>query len=111
MGGGQHDGRGDTVLVGVQPAHRDHAPAVAGLQTGEIVFRARGAQVIADGSLMLEEFRGHDGADGMATQILRTGATAAVAVEAGQWIGAALFQRPPKHVSIGHVADPMFPSR
>lgn len=44
---------------------------------------------------MLQEFRRHDGAHGVAAEILRTGAAAAVPVEARERIGAALFKRPP----------------
>lgn len=111
MGGRQHHRCGDTVLVGVQPAHGHHTPPVSRLQAGEAVLRARRTQIVADGRLVLEKLSRDDGAHGVATEILRPGAAAAVPVEPGERIGAALFQRPPKHVSIGHVADPIVHSR
>ncbi|GAB2637317.1 hypothetical protein GCM10027088_11410 [Nocardia goodfellowii] len=51
---------------------------------------------------MFQEFGRDDGAHGVAAEILRSGATAAIPVEAGDRIGAALFERPSQHVSVGH---------
>lgn len=44
---------------------------------------------------MCQEFGGHDGADGVPTEVLGSGRTAAVTIEAGKRIGATLFQAPP----------------
>jgi hypothetical protein len=55
--------------------------------------RNGGDEVVADALLMVEELRAHNRADRVAAEVSRPGATASVAVEAGQWIGAAALQR------------------
>lgn len=49
-----------------------------------------------------QEFGGHDGADGVPTEVLGSGRTAAVTIEAGKRIGATLFQGAAQHIAIGH---------
>ena len=51
---------------------------------------------------MLQELGGHDGADGVPAEVLGPGRAAAVAVEAGERVGAARFQRAAQHVAIRH---------
>ncbi|CPA30869.1 Uncharacterised protein [Mycobacterium tuberculosis] len=51
---------------------------------------------------MCQEFGGHDGADGVPTEVLGSGRTAAVTIEAGKRIGATLFQGAAQHIAIGH---------
>ena len=93
---GEHDVRRGAVLVGAQPVDRRDAPAVAGHEAREAVQRHRRREVVADAALVVEELLGHDRADRVAAEILGSGAAAAVAVEAGQRIGAAGLQRPPR---------------
>lgn len=63
---------------------------------------------------MCQEFGGHDGADGVPTEVLGSGRTAAVTIEAGKRIGATLFQGAAQHIAIGHgpkcLAAPATPS-
>ena len=49
---GEHDRGGHAVVVGLQPAGRDHAPPVTRLQPGELPFRPRRRQVVADRALV-----------------------------------------------------------
>ncbi len=65
-------------------------------------WRARNRQVVADRALVCQEFGGHDGADGVPTEVLGSGRTAAVTIEAGKRIGATLFQGAAQHIAIGH---------
>jgi len=53
---------------------------------------------------MLEELGGDDGADGVQPDVRDPGRAAAVAVEAGERIGAAGFQRSTEHVGFGNWA-------
>ena len=53
-------------------------------------------------ALVLEEFGGDHGTDGVATQVLGTGGAAPVPVEAGERVGAARLQFAAQDVSIGH---------
>ena len=63
IGGGEHHVAGGAVQVRSKPVGSGHAPAVPGVQPGEAIPRQRGAQIVADALLMLEELRGYDGAD------------------------------------------------
>src|SRR5674476_67247 len=73
VGGRQHHVGGSPVVVGPQPVDCCHAPSVPGYQPGEPVPEHRGAQIVADSLLVLEEFKGHHRADGVARLILGTG--------------------------------------
>src|SRR5450432_872953 len=66
MGRREHDRGSDASLVGLPPARRDHAPAVAWFKTGESVRGDRRTEVVADLALMREELGRHHGADGVA---------------------------------------------
>ena len=57
VGRGQHDRSGDAGLVGLQPAHRHHAPPVTGPQPGEGQVGPGGDQVVAQPLLVLQELR------------------------------------------------------
>jgi hypothetical protein len=100
MRGGEDDERGDARLVGAQPRVRSHAPAVARLESGKAVVGRRGAQIVADALLILEEFLADDGANRVAPEVGRPGAAAAVAVEARERIGAADGKRATEHVAL-----------
>jgi len=99
---GQYHRCGAAVLVSAKPVPRGDTPPVAGHQAGESVLRHRCGQVVADRALMLEEVRGHDGADDVQADVLRTGRAAAVSVEAGDRVGATRFQLATEHVAISH---------
>lgn len=102
VGGRQHDEGGGAVAVGPQPVDRGHAPAIAGNEPGEVVLGDRRGEVVADAALVLEEFGGDHGADGVAAPILGSGRAAPVPVEARQRVGAARLQRAAQHISISH---------
>lgn len=86
---GQNDRCGGAVTVGTQPIVGGDAPSVAGPQPGKCESRSRGRQVITDTALMLQELHRDDRTDGMASPILRAGATGAIPEPPGEWFGAA----------------------
>ena len=77
--------------------------AVARHQPGKPVLRQGCREVVADRALVLEELGRHDGADGVAAQILRAGRAAAVAVEPRQGIGAARFEFATEDVALAQL--------
>lgn len=77
--------------MGLKPTLRDHAPAITGLQTRKAVLGHGRDQVIADAALLVEEFRRYDRAHQMDC-LSWSGAAAAIAVEAGDWLGSAGLQ-------------------
>ena len=103
VGGSQHHVGGSPVVVGPQPIHSCHPPAVPGYQAGEPEPERRGAQIVADSLLVLEEFKGHHRADSVAPLILGTGMAAAVSKESGDRVIAAWLQRATQHVAISHL--------
>ena len=109
VGRGEHDRRRDPLGVGARPVGGRDAPAVAGDQAREAVRRHRRRQVVADGALVLEELGGDDRADGVAAQVLRAGAAAPVAVEAGHRVGAARLELAAEDVAFAHA--PAWPNR
>src|SRR4051794_25931929 len=66
------------------PAGGAQAPAIAGLETGEVEFRHGRAEVVAATSGEGQELVGHQHADGVRAAILGARVAAAVAEEAGQ---------------------------
>ena len=102
MGRCQHDRCGHAIVVSSEPVRRRNAPAVAGHKPRELVLGHRGAQVVADTALVLEELSRHHRADRVAAQILRPGATAAIPIEPGKRVGAARLQLTAKHIAITH---------
>jgi hypothetical protein len=87
-----------------QPVHRGHTPAVTRREAGEAVLGHRRYQVVADSLLMLEELGRDHRADRMAPSVLGTGATAPVAVKAGEGVSSAGLELSTKHIAIGHLA-------
>jgi hypothetical protein len=77
--------------MSLKPTLRDHAPAIAGLQTRKAVLRHWCYQVIPDAPLLPEEFRRYHGAHQM-NCLTWSGAAAAVAIEASDWLGTAGLQ-------------------
>src|SRR6478735_3700608 len=90
----------DAVLLGLQPARGDHAPPVARRQPGEAPLGPRRHEVVADGPLVVEELAGRNDADGVAAAVLGAGRAPAVAVEAGDRVGAAGFEVAAEHVAL-----------
>ena len=95
-------GAADSVLVGLQPPGRHHAPPVTGMQPRELPLRPGRDEVIADGNLVLEELPGHHRAYGMQTDILGSDPAIGVAVEAGDRVVSARRQCGAADVSLGH---------
>ena len=89
MRGFQTNRGDDAGLVGLLPTLDANAPAVAGFEAGEAVLGTRGDQVVSNLNLVLQKLFGDDRANGVFTQILRAGVALAVAVKAGERIGAA----------------------
>src|SRR4051812_24734867 len=85
-----------------EPVHRGDAPTVARHEPGEAELRHRCAEVVADAALVVEELGGHDGADGVAAEVFRSGVATAVAVEAGERVGAAGLEVAAQHIAFGH---------
>jgi len=103
VGGRQHHLGGSPVVVGPQPIDSCHAPSVPGYQAGEPVPEHRGAQIVADSLLVLEELRGYHRSDGVAPPVLGTGMAAAVTKETGDRVIAEGFQPATQHVAISHL--------
>lgn len=89
MRGLEPDRRHDTGFERFLPRLDAHAPAVTRLQSGEAEFRVRCDEVIADGGLMTQELVCDKNADDVTAEIVESAVAFAVAIEAGQGIGAA----------------------
>src|ERR1039458_4557174 len=88
--------------MGPKPVRRGHAPPVPRDQPGKAVLRQRGAQVVADTALMLQELRGHHGADRVAALVLRTRIAAPVPVKPRDWVVATRLQLTTEHIAVTH---------
>jgi hypothetical protein len=77
--------------MGLKPTLRNHAPAITGLQTRKPVLGRWRDQVISDAPLVLEEFRCYHSAHQMHC-LIWSGAAAAIAIEACDWLGTAGLQ-------------------
>src|SRR5439155_7204290 len=96
---GQADLRCLAGIEGFLPARGAQAPTIAGLETGKAGCRDRARQIVAGGVRKGEELRIDPGAYGMDAEILGTGLAAAGAIEAGQWVRAALGERFAEHIT------------
>jgi hypothetical protein len=67
-----------------------------------MVLGRRGAQIVADATLVLKELSGHHRAYRVAALILRPGATAPISVEPGDRVGATRLQLTAEHIAIAH---------
>jgi hypothetical protein len=74
--------------MGLKPTLSNHAPPVAGVQTGKAEHGRRRDQVVAGAPLMLQEFCGYHRAHQMNGLIWSTGATT-ITIEAGNRVCAA----------------------
>lgn len=84
MSGFEVNGAGFVGLEGLLPAGDADAPSVAGLKAGKGPLGTGSHQVIADLVLVFKELGGNLTADEVEALVFRAGATAAVAVKAGQ---------------------------
>jgi hypothetical protein len=91
VGGGEHHRWSRPGLMSLKPTLRNHAPAITGLQTWKAVLRHWCDQVVPDAPLLLEEFRRYHGAHQMDC-LAWSGAAAAIAIEASDWLGTAGLQ-------------------
>ena len=73
------------------PARRTQAPTVSGPQAGKAESWDRRRKIIAVGFGKLEELIGHDGADGMTTDVFSTRIAASVSEEPRQGLDRAVF--------------------
>jgi len=83
VSGFEADGRYDAGVIGKLPHLDANAPGIAGFEAGEAEFGVRRNQVVADGGLVAEKGVIDHDADAMASHILGTGVTFAIAIEAG----------------------------
>src|SRR6478752_10344534 len=109
IGRREYDGRGEAVLVGLQPTGGDHAPTVARGQAEEAVLRPRRREVVADRALVAQEVLGHHGADRVQPHVLGTARAEAVAVEPGQGFGAARLELAAEDVALRHGSGRLSP--
>jgi hypothetical protein len=63
------------------PPRCAQTPAITGLQSGKAEVRDGRREIVAAGLRILEKSRGHDGAHGVAAEVLAAGVAAAVAKE------------------------------
>src|ERR1700720_1106036 len=85
------------------PTRCAQTPAIAGLKSRKAEFRDRGREIIAAGLRILKKSSGHDGAHGVAADILAVGVATAVAKKSGHRAQGADFESIAQHV-LGLVA-------
>ena len=91
--GGCKDHRGsDSVVISSEPVSCGDAPAVAGDESGEVVLRHCGRQVVSNAGLVVEELPSHDRADGVAAMVAFICVTGAIAEEACDRIDSTRFE-------------------
>lgn len=86
----------------MEPIGGGYTPAIAWYETGESVLRHWGAQIVADGKLMLKEIGGDHRTNSVAPTIFGTGCATSVAVEARDGVVTTRLQFPAYNVSIDH---------
>ena len=84
MGGGETDLGRDAGVEGLFPTGGAKAPAIAGLEAGEVPLWTGGDEIVAAGEGEGEEVVAGFDADGVDARVLRTGVTAAVTVKPGE---------------------------
>lgn len=90
------DDRGRNPRIGrLAPSAGTEAPMVTGLEPGEPKIGPGRDEIVSAFKGELQEGLGHDGANGMPTEVLRTGVTAPIPEESSQWIEATWLQRSP----------------
>src|SRR5271167_3215027 len=103
MRGAQDHARRTPRLQRLLPARCAQTPAITGLQSRKAEFRDRRREIIAAGLRKLKKTRGHDGAHGVARDVLAAGVAAAVAKETRHRAQGADFESIAEHV-LGLVA-------
>ena len=104
MGRREHHVGGRAVVVGTQPVRRCHTPSISGHEAREVILGHRSHEIVADVTLVLQEFSGGHGAYRVAAQILGPRAAAPVSIEPGEGIDSAGLQLAAQHVAIAHLA-------
>src|SRR6202522_1387876 len=99
----QNHARRAPCLQGFLPPRCAQTPAITGLQSRKTEFRDRRREIIAAGLRILKKSRGHDGAHGVAADVLAAGVAAAVAKETRHRVQGADFESIAEHV-LGLVA-------
>ncbi len=69
----QYHRRSHSVPVSSQPVRSRYTPPVAGHEARELVVRHRGAEIIADAPLMIQELARDNGTDRVAAEVLLSG--------------------------------------
>src|SRR5580658_10186552 len=103
MCGAQDHARRAFRLQRILPPRCAQTPAITGLQSRKAEFRDRRREIIAAGFRILKKSRGHDGAHGVAADVLTAGVAATVAKETGHRAQGTDFEPIAEHV-LGLVA-------
>jgi hypothetical protein len=90
------------VAMRTEPICGGNAPPIARHKTWETVVWHRGAQIVADGQLMLEKLGSDHRADGVASMVFGSGLATPVTVEPRHGVGTARLQFSTYDVSIDH---------
>jgi hypothetical protein len=98
MGRFQNHGRRHAGVKGFLPTASAQAPAVSRLKARKSHFLARRDKIIAARDRKFQKLGGHDGADGMKTEISWSRATEAIAIETRRRIGATALQVSSKNI-------------
>src|SRR3984885_1749124 len=80
------------------PARCAQTPAIAGLQSRKAEFRNRRREIITAGLRILKKSRGHDGANGVAVDVVAAGVAATVAKKTRHRAQGADFESIAQHV-------------
>ena len=94
----QHHARRASRLQSFLPPGCAQTPAITGLESRKSEFRDRRREIIAAGFRILEKSGRHDGANGMAADVLAAGVTAAVAKKSRHRAQGADFEPIAQHV-------------
>jgi hypothetical protein len=94
----QHHARRAPRLQRFLPPRRAQTPAITRLQSRKAEFRDRRREIVAAGLRILKKSRGHDGAHGVAADILAAGVAATVAKKTRHRAQGADFESIAEHV-------------
>ena len=94
----QHHARRVPCLQRFLPSRCAQAPAITGLQSRKAEFRDRRREIIAAGLRIFKKSRGHDGAHGVAADVLAAGVAASIAKKTRHRAQGADFESIAQHV-------------
>jgi hypothetical protein len=94
----EHDWRCDAGVDGLEPASDTQTPSITRRQSREVERRLGRDQIVAAVSTVREELGGHDGTQGVLTDVAVDVATPAVAQVASRRIGATRLEWVSEHV-------------